>query len=243
MDSVLLLDTETTSVEPDAACIEVAAVLFSLVHASPVRSFASLIRADDNAAESINRIPAAMLKDAPAPETVWPVVARMASKASAILAHQADFDRRFVPSDVTGETPWVCSMNDVQWPRAQKPGESLVKLALAHDLGVASAHRALADCDLLARLLTRIHEMGVDLQAFIARGLRPKGLFVVADRRFDEARNEQCKLAGFSWDRDVKRAWSRKMALDDAPLLPFAVELIKRDFTHDDDPPDGPWGK
>lgn len=226
MQNVLITDTETDGTHEGAVCIEVAAILYDVNHGAAIRSFASLIRAESNAAEPVNRIPATMLADAPTPDTVWPFILKMASKAEAICAHGADFDRRFVHPFLL-DKPWICTMNDLTWPRAQKPGESLVKLALAHDLGVSYAHRALADCDLLARLLTRVREMGADLQAFLARGLRPKALFVVADRSFDPERNAKCKLAGFGWDKpEAPRQWSRRMAIEDAPALPFAVQQV-----------------
>lgn len=226
--SVLILDTETTGTDPDAVCVEIACILYSVTHATPVRSFASLIRHADNPAEAVNRIPSSALPDAPEADSVWPVVARMASKCDAFVAHGADFDRRFVPPMIRDGMPWICSMNDLDWPCAQKPGEALVKLALAHDLGVAYAHRAMAGVDLISRLFTRYMTAGLDLGAFLLRGMRPKGLFIVADQRLDAARNELAKLAGFVWDRPelVPRAWARRMAIEDAPGLPFEVREV-----------------
>jgi DNA polymerase-3 subunit epsilon len=223
MRNVLLLDTETTGTSDADVCIEAAIVLFNVQHAAPIRSFASLIRAESNSAESVNRIPAAMLRNAPSPEYVWSVIGRHAEQADVIVAHNADFDRRFVPAIAHNGQPWICSMDDLQWP-ASTNNKSLVSLALAHGLGVAHAHRALADCDLLSRLLTRVHEMGHDLAAFLARGLRPKALFESL-QPYEE--NEKAKLAGFRWDRpEAPRMWSRKMAIEDIGSLPFKVRRI-----------------
>ena len=49
-------------------------------------------------------------------------------------------------------------------------------MALAHGVGVVSVHRALADVDTLARTLTAVAELGVDLGEFLERGMRPKVL-------------------------------------------------------------------
>lgn len=224
---VLLMDTETSGTDDGAVCLEVACTIYSLRHASPVRSFASLIRAESNPAEPVNRISPALLLEAPEPAPVWARVREMVGKVDAIVAHNASFDRRFVPHEVAGATPWVCSMEDLLWPRARKPaGEGLVALALAHDLGVASAHRAGADVDLLARLFTRAAELGADLGAMLVRGLRPKALFIVADRGFDAARNELAKLAGFTWDNLVPKAWGRRMVPEDTATLPFQVREV-----------------
>lgn len=111
---------------------------------------------------------------------------------------------------------------DLDWPAAVRPGESLVALALRHGLGVASAHRAMADCDLLVRLFARAREMGADLQAMIARGLRERARFAAAVPR---ERNGELKRAGFRWDPE-RRVWWREMAVEDAAGLPFPTRRL-----------------
>jgi len=226
---VLLVDTETTGVDESARCIEIAAMLYNVPHAAPVRSFSSLIRAEENPAEKVNRIPAALLREAPRPEPVWNRFFEMVPWADAIVAHNADFDQRFVPHTDSSlhQKPWICSMNDLAWPMANRPGESLVSLALAHGLGVAHAHRAMADVELLGRLLTRASEMGTDLDSFLARGLRPKAMFAVLENDYNEERNALAKAHGFAWDRIVPRRWARKMAIEDAERLPFRVQRVQ----------------
>lgn len=222
MKRVLLIDTETTGLDPKTdRVIEVAAILYSVEHATPLHFFSSLLRADANPAEAINRIPAAALVEAPEPATVWARVGAIAEQADAIVAHNAEFDRGFVPAALDALRPWICTMQDLQWPR-QGGGRSLVALALDHDLGVAYAHRALADCDLIARLLTRSRELGADLAALLARGLRPKAKFAALVSYDDR---EKAKTAGFSWDGPTK-TWWRVMAREDAAALPFRVREI-----------------
>lgn len=224
MKRILIIDTETTGLDPTAdKVIEVAAVLYSIEHATEIESYASLIYGVGNAAESINRIPPAALEAADSAALVWARVAAMASAAGAIVAHNAEFDRAFFPgSEMRDAMPWVCSRNDLRWPKQTKEGASLVALALEHDLGVATAHRAMADCELLARLFTRSRELGADLGVMMARGLRPKAEFValVPFERKDEA-----KAAGFQWD-GARREWRRTMAIEDAAALPFKVRQV-----------------
>ncbi len=222
MKRILIIDTETTGLDPAVdKAIEVAAILYSIEYATVIAAYSSLMRNDGNAAESINRIPAAALADVPAWDHAWSPIGGMLATAGAIIAHNAEFDRGFVPRDLLEALPWVCSKNDLEWPKQEKPGMSLVSLALAHDLGVATAHRAMADCDLLARLFTRSRELGADLGAMLARGLRPKASFValVPFERKDEA-----KAAGFQWDA-AKRQWLRTMAIEDAAALPFPTRV------------------
>lgn len=221
MRRVLLLDTESTGLDPKDACIEVACVVFDLAHASPIVSFASLIQHHSNAAEAVNRIPAALLAEAPPSALIWPRVAAMADGCDAILAHNAAFDRGFVPAALRDSKPWICTMSDLEWPQQTKPGQSLVALALAHGLGVGSAHRAAADCDLISRLLARIAEQGTDLPAFLARGLRPKATFQALVSFADK---DKAKDAGFSWEPESKR-WLRTLAIEDANF-PFQIRKV-----------------
>lgn len=217
----LIIDTETTGTGDDDVAIEVACIVYSVEHAAPVRSFASLIRCDRNPAEHVNRIPSVLLSDAPEAASVWAGVAKLGAGCDAVLAHNADFDRRFVPTSVWS-IPWICTMNDLAWPSATRLGESLVSLTLAHGLGVASAHRAMTDCDMIARLLTRVREMGIELAPFLARGLRPKSRYQ-ALVPFES--NHLAKDAGFKWDAAAKM-WARSMADEDAAALAFKVRRI-----------------
>lgn len=217
-----LLDVETSGLDATDVAIEVAVSLFDTAHASVTESYSTLIRHDSNGAEALNRIPAALLVGARTREEAWGRVARVTAEATAFGAWNDTFDRRFVSNSI-GAKPWFDAM-DLEWPR---PCDSrgLVAVALAHDLGVAHAHRAAADVDLMARLLTRARELGADLDAMLAKGLRPRALFEVADRGFDANRNEQAKAAGFRWDAEQK-SWRRTMAIEDAAGLPFRTRQV-----------------
>lgn len=226
MKLVLILDTETTGIDPHTdRAIEVAAVQYSLEHSCVVSSFSALIEGVDNAAEAINHIPAKVLPYGLPAGKVWTRVAEMASPCDAILAHNAAFDRRFVPSDMDADKPWICTLNGITWP-VQGDGRNLVAIALAHGLGVVDPHRALADCLLIARLLTRCRELGTDLDAMLQRGLRPQATFQ-ALVSFDH--KELAKAKGFQWDASARK-WIREMAIEDATpeLLGFEVRRIAR---------------
>ena len=216
---VLILDTETTGLSPDAdRVIEVAAILYSIDHATVIECYSSLIDSGTgNAAEAINRIPPAALIEASTGSLVWQRVESLANDATCIVAHNASFDRSFCPDPLPSLRPWVCSKNDIQWPKQTRPAPSLVALALEHDLGVAVAHRALADCDLIARLFTRSRELGADLGAMLTRALRPSAVFA-ALVSYEE--RERAKSAGFRWEPESKQ-WLRRMAIEDAAALPF----------------------
>lgn len=220
MKRVLLIDTETTGLSPKqgSQLVEVACMLYDVEFASPVASFASLVRVQSNAAEHVNHVKPELLVDAPPIQEVWPIVRDMVKKAEAICAHRAEFDMQFMPEDIRGSAPWICTKVDVDWPGEQL-GEDLVRLALAYGIGVVTAHRAMADVDIMSRIFTRVAEMGHSLEELLLRALRPKKRFVAI---VPIHQKDLAKRRGFLWDDD-KREWYRFMPESDVAKLPFKV--------------------
>jgi DNA polymerase III subunit epsilon len=213
---ILILDTETGGLDPSIdPCVEVACILYDLERAEVIASYASLIRAEKNDAEHVNHIPLALLADAPEASEVWPHVEALAARADVIVAHRADFDRSFVSEKLKGAA-WACSKFWIEWPRG-RIGDDLVHLALAHGVGVMHAHRAMTDCDTLARLFTRAREMGTDLGALLERAMRPR-VRVVAIVSYDD--RQKAREQGFAWDA-ARRQWWREMPTDEIGKLPF----------------------
>ncbi len=229
IESVVIVDTETTGLDPaTATTIELAGVVYSVRFRAVVESFATLICNASNEAEAVNRIPVDALSVARqaghAWKRLWDLV-DMATGPAVFMAHRAEFDRGFINVQAPAlvkRLPWVCSKFDVEWPRS-KVGASCVEMALAHGVPVVSAHRALTDCMLIAKTLENVQADGHDLAALLARAMRPKAKFVVADTGFDEGRNALAKAAGFRWE---KPHWWRSMAVEDTAALPFAVRQV-----------------
>lgn len=223
LSRILILDTETDGTDEGSQCIEVACALYSVKHAAVEQSFASLMHATSNAAFKHNRIPVELLNAAPSRADAWGQAQTLAYFADAIVAYNVEFDRRFVPPSTTGSRPWICAMEDVQWPEAPSPIMKLTEVALAHGLAVIEAHRAMSDVTTLARLLTRCAELGHDIGSMLERGLRPKATFQ-ALVSYDE--RQKAKDAGFRWEQGERR-WVRRMALEDAAALPFPTRQIE----------------
>lgn len=214
----LIIDTETDGLDESARVIEVGAILYSVDNQCSLQELATLLPAEENAAESINRIKPEALKEAEfigtsfALETLF----AMSKKADVFVAHNAEFDRVRVFGNTDflplASIPWVDTM-DMKWPLASREQGSLINLALDHGIGVASAHRALTD------LFDRME----DLPAMFEVAMRPKALYqaLVPFERKDEA-----KAAGFKWN-GTDRTWTRQMAIDDAQLLGFPVRKIE----------------
>src|SRR5262249_42425231 len=93
VDRVILIDTETSSVADDAKVLEVAVSLYSVRHAAVIRSYSTLIAESENPAERINHIPTALLSDGVEAKVAWSGVAKFASQADVVLAHNAEFDK------------------------------------------------------------------------------------------------------------------------------------------------------
>lgn len=230
LTNIAIIDTETTGLDPRTdKLLEVGAVLYSLKHGAVIHSASVLVnnwaRDLDPASEKIHGIPLDMLHLGHSQEFAERIIRNVVTDADAFVAHNADFDRAWLELDLTESKPWICTCNDITWPNA---GDSrkLVDIALANGVGVVDAHRALTDCLTIARVLTRLHKDGVDLEALLAPGLRPKSTYVSL-AGFDE--KDVVKANGFRWAPEAK-AWWRKMADADVASLPFRVRKTEQVF-------------
>lgn len=212
--ALLILDTETTGVDPATdRMIELGAVLFDAVLGVPIEARSFLLPSDDNAAEPINRIPAAAVREPWTIERqhVRPILEHLIRRGEKVrgetllVAHSADFDRQWLEAPDAPLGRWICSYRDASWPRV--PGEtgSLSSIALAYDVGIVRAHRALEDCLTLAAVLARVHEIEHGLEAWIARALEPKTEVIACVSYADR---EKAKSAGFRWDPE-RKLWVR----------------------------------
>ena len=222
----LIIDTETNGLGDTAQVIEVGAILYSIENQCVLQELATLLPALVNEAEPINRIKAGALTEIEEPRSVsfaLELLFAMSKAADVYVAHNAEFDSkkmigdsRFLP---LASLPWLCTMADFKWPLATREQGSLINIALDHGVGVASAHRALTDCRLIAALFDRMD----DLQSMFRVAMRPKGLFQALVSYEDR---ELAKQAGFRWYPESKR-WMRSMAVVDAQALPFRVSQIE----------------
>ena len=223
MKKILILDTETTGLEPadGAVVVELAAILFDVELRDVVAQCSFLLPSGSNDAEHVNRIKPELTRSAP--KVMSPMLKAfyaMAHEADYAVAHNADFDRKWFGDG--GSLPalelrWICTMDDVKWPRSTKRGRpSVVSLALDYEVPVWAAHRALTDCVYLAEVMKR----EPDLTRLLIEALEPRKVYVA---QLPYEKRQQCKDAGFVWDQIVPKAWARKLRPSEAEHLEFPV--------------------
>ena len=217
---IAVVDTETTGVDPKKdRVIEAAWALVDVPTAEVVEIGSRLFRSETNEAEAVNGIPAELVQIAePGPTLVNFATHPLAGDIEAIVAHNAEFDRQwdvFAPLSI----PWL-DTRDWRWPKSSSDA-TLVQLALAHGIGVTSAHRAYTDVLILAALLRRVHET-VPLSAQLEYARLPRHTY---EAFVSFEKKDMAKQAGFRWEPDRKR-WTRRMLPEDAAKLPFKTRIL-----------------
>lgn len=214
--NVLILDVETNGLDPEQHdVVEAGCILYNVKHASMLEVYSSVLAAEHNEAAEINGIPEPTLRLATDAPLVWEAVSAIAEDAVAYVAHNATFDRSFCSTHVP-DKPWICTIEDFEWPK-QSPSKTLVATALAHGVGVVSAHRAITDCLTMALCFDRIADIKERMSKALKHAKLPKATMVAKVRYEDR---QIAKDHGFRWDPDAKK-WKRTMAVEDAKKLPF----------------------
>lgn len=225
--SLLILDTETTGLEPSSAqCIEVGAVLFHVPQRAVLSQVSFLLPAQANPAEAVNGIAAAVTQLPQPWQAGLQHFEALLAAADAVLAHNAAFDAQWFGRGPLPQIhkPWICSMDDIRWPaeRHLRPAPSVRDLALAYGVPVWAAHRALTDCIYLVQVFERC----TNLEELLLAALEPKLLFRA---NLSYAERHRAKEAGFRWNDPVRGAWTRRLSEREAQALPFPVQPVDAD--------------
>lgn len=218
---LLILDTETTGLDPTTdQCLEVGAVLFHVPGRAVLSQLSFLLPADTNPARAVNGIDPAVTRVPQPWQQSLDLFQALVHQSDAVVAHNAAFDRQwFGKPPLPGiDQTWICSMEDIHWPaeRHLRASPSVRDLALAYEVPVWAAHRALTDCIYLAQVFERCE----DLEALLVAAMEPRQLFRA---QLSYAERHRAKEAGFRWNHPVTGAWSRRLSEREALALPFPV--------------------
>ena len=221
VQSLLILDTETTGLDPDQDhCLEVGAILFDVPSRSVLIQQSFLLPVESNAAESVNRISASVTRVSQPWKPALMLFRELINACDVAVAHNAAFDRLWFgrPPLPPVNRPWLCSMEEIPWPteRRLRARPSIRDLALAYGVPVWSAHRALTDCIYLAEVFHRCD----DLERQIVLGLEPRRL-MQAQISYDD--RHLARDAGFRWNDPVRGAWTRRLSSREILSLGFPV--------------------
>jgi DNA polymerase-3 subunit alpha (Gram-positive type) len=177
---LVAFDTETTGLDPELQqIIEIAGVKFTIEQQGDrmmpqiLGTFQSLVKPTmliPAEASRINHITDAMVEDAPPIQTVLPDFVRFCGLSSVLVAHNADFDCRFLARSIARHqllalrNPVLDSLKISRKLHAEYPNHKLATLARQLEragrinLKVQgdNLHRALYDCEVLAQVVTAL---------------------------------------------------------------------------------------
>ncbi len=179
IENVLIVDTETTGLHPDKGdqLIEIAAVLYNIKHKTILQQFSTLFPCDANPVEHINGISAESTREEYPLEFVNSQLKIMLQSVGAVVAHNAQFDRKFVRElklPEFDEMPWICTKADFEWP-VNLHRNRLEDVCVSMGVPYIDAHRALNDCRLIAACFDRVVDLAMRLNNALNRSGRQNG--------------------------------------------------------------------
>ncbi len=166
IENVLIVDTETTGLEPKkgSVLIELGAILYNVRHKAVIQSFSTLFPCEENPVIDINGISVESTQVKFNRSLVVPFFANMADFAQAIVAHNAQFDKKFIdtidpqPPVRFTQRKWICTKSDFEWP-VPLYRNRLQDVCAAMNVPYVEAHRALNDCNLIAQCFSRVPDL------------------------------------------------------------------------------------
>ena len=166
IENVLIVDTETTGLDPSkgAKLIEVGAILYNVKHKAILQQFSTLFPCDENPVSHINGIEPEVTKVKTPRLFITLVLSQMVDHCQAIVAHNAQFDRKFLalidpaPIKSFDDHRWICTKNDFKWPIPLFRNR-LQDICMAMGVEYTEAHRALNDCTMIAKCFSKVNDL------------------------------------------------------------------------------------
>lgn len=162
--NILILDTETTGLEPlkGAKLIEVGALLYNITNKQVIQTLSFFLPCDENPVENINHIKPEWTQCNPNIHSAIHFLRDMAKNCSFIIAHNAQFDKKFIRTIINDtefwDKRWICTRSDFTWP-VDLSRFRLEDVCIAMKVPYENAHRALVDCSFLARCFDNVFDL------------------------------------------------------------------------------------
>lgn len=129
-------------------------------------------------------------------------VIALAERASLVIAHNADFDRKFVEDryPVFSRLPWACTVSQVDWQAERISSRTLEFLLYKCGGFFINAHRALDDAEgLLGLLLARLPLSGVPvMKALLEKSGEVSSKICAAGAPYDK--KDLLRQRGYRWN-------------------------------------------
>lgn len=152
----LVIDTETTGLHPEAGdrVVEIAAHAVDLATGTVTPVLHHLVNpgiAIPPEASAIHHLVDADVADAPPLAAVWNALGPHWDKYDALVAHNAAFDRAFLPAV---PLPWICTLRLARhlWPAAPAHSNQVLRYWRGLTVAAPHPHRALDDTRVTAAL-------------------------------------------------------------------------------------------
>ena len=212
----VLLDVETTGLDTTSdEIIELGMVKFTYLPTGEIvrvtDTFTSLNEPTKSIPEEVTKLNGITDEMVAGHKIDRPAVEVFAADASIIIAHNANFDRRFAERywSAFADKPWACSVNQIEWRKhgfeGSRLGYLLAEVGMFHE-----AHRAVDDCRALLEVLAyEVPTVRRTALAMLLENARKNTVRIWAERSpFDL--KEELKKRGYRWspgDDGRPKAW------------------------------------
>jgi len=161
IENILILDTETTGLDPKKeTTIEIGVILYNIEHKAVLQCLSTLLPCTANPVEHINKISVASTNLNYHKDSAIALFKNMVASAQAIVAHNAPFDKGFIDELFKDEIklPWICTRDTFKWP-VRPARRRLQDFCEAMGVPYVDAHRALTDCNLIVKCFSKIEDL------------------------------------------------------------------------------------
>ena len=172
------------------------------------QTFSTLIPfAGENNGFIVNKIVKESTQTTPNYDKILDLLNSIKSNIDYCVSYNAEYDKPLLEPWL-GDCNWLCAMKDIKIPYYSERIPNLLNLAVYHGVPICSAHRALDDCLILARLfdvLGNIEDLVIDA---VKRSNSPK-VSVIAKVSYND--KDKAKQKGFWFDKDF-RHWYKEVS-------------------------------